>query len=206
MKNIGAADHPTDFPSQIKSGEHSAMFLAGARLCLELDDYVCNQAGPIDVMRHVAAALRKFGENHPFVTNLATGAVAIAIGKAPIAIHKNWNLIKMTHRLMLDGGYHAVGKALKPAGIILVYIAIHIIVRWTSLILHHRNSRDGGVVIVYPPPYVPILYVPQIWPRGGYSGEVADKVLHAGQKLGQKVKDKVQDRVSAARPKVLRRG
>jgi hypothetical protein len=80
--------------------------------------------------------------------------------------------------------------AMKAGGIILVYIAVHLIVRWTALQVHHRNSRLGGVLIEYGPPYWPVEVVPIIHPRGGYKGDKLDQAKEAAwRKIGVPAKN-----------------
>jgi hypothetical protein len=112
---------------------------------------------------------------------------------------------------VLKGVYARVTRALASAGlkfsatagiIIVVYIAIHLVIRWSALQLHHRNSRDGGVLIEYGPPYWPVEFVPQIFPRGGYKGDKIEQGKEAGRNAWQKVSDPARSAIADAASKV----
>jgi hypothetical protein len=89
-----------------------------------------------------------------------------------------------------------------PVGIVFLYVAVYVAIRYAQIMIVHRNSRLGGVFITYPPPYLPPLYCPEVWPRGGPSGEMLDKAREFGGKIAQKLQPHVESGVDALKSKV----
>lgn len=191
MRNVGMTATP-EIPSQLLPGRHYAIFRGGPRLFVELDASLCSEATPRNAIRAIVEANARLEENFPMLNKFLTGTLGT---------------------LVLRGVYARVTRALASAGlkfsatagiIIVVYIAIHLVIRWSALQLHHRNSRDGGVLIEYGPPYWPLEFVPVIHPRGGYEGDKIEKGKErAWQKIGQPAKsaaEAVAAKMGAIRP------
>jgi hypothetical protein len=191
MERISEEHHPCNFESRIKMGRHCAIFAEGGSLYLELDGELCNSLGPRELVGHIAGAMDDFGTNHPTIARIAAavhsflvrpsvasgggsaigGAIGAAIGWLAGAKKGSTAGVVILARFFSKaaaGGYGVAGTVFTAAGIVLLYLLIHLIVRWSALVLNHKASVSGGVIIEYPPPYWPVLLVPQIWPRGGY--------------------------------------
>jgi hypothetical protein len=169
MNNVGMIATP-EIPTQLQPGRHCAVFRGGPRLFVELDGSLCSQATPQNAVYAVVDARARLDENFP--------ALALALSRpATTLIVGTVAGVALTEAIKLPG--------VKAAGVIVAaYIAVHLVVRWTALQIKHRNSADGGVLIEYPPPYYPVLFVPQIFPRGGYQGERIEQGV-GRQKIGE---------------------
>lgn len=173
MNNVGMVQTP-EIQSQLGPGEHVVLFHGGPRLFLELDSFACEQLGPQAVLDRVDAALginaaldtvddskQKFEESYPLL-------VKIAMFVGPI-------VAKSATKKM---GAKVISS---PVGIIALYIAAYIAIRWAQLIVVSHHSQDGGVLIEFGPPYYPLQLTPEIWPRGGPKYERAEKALELGK-------------------------
>jgi hypothetical protein len=204
MINVGRTLTP-DIPSQLAPGEHVVIFHGGPRLFMELDRYACDQLGPLKVLDRAGAELREFGDNHPVLAQIASlvGAVlGIGSGGIPIAAHELWKspwLVAM--RVKDPAAYAALTTTAKAGGIITLYIAAYIAIRWTQLIVTSRNSRDGGVLIEFGPPYWPLQVTPTIWPRGG-PGERLDNAVDFVADAGGNILDNAREKAQAARRRI----
>jgi hypothetical protein len=205
MKDIGFAS-PLEIPPQLVPGQHCLVFRAGPRLCLELDGFACDALGPLRVLDLVAAQMARFAENHPLLATIAIGAGP----NIPGALVKKRKTMLIYHKLIMSkGGYGIAGTAFKAGGVVTLYVAAYIAIRWTQLMLTHRRSRLGGVLVEFGPPYWPIQLVPGIWPRGGPRltkleqhaeqkvSRAASTVLGKGQSALAKVQARLPTRVRA---------
>lgn len=179
VKDVGMIPTP-EIPTQLQPGRHYAVFRGGPRLFVELDGSLCSQATPEHAIRAIVGAGAGFEEDFPVLARVLASPLTGIFARGAYARVKAV-LIKV-----------GLTFSLKAGVIILVYIAIHLVIRWMALQVHHRNSRDGGVLIEYGPPYWPVEFVPQIFPRGGYKGDKIEKGKElARQKLGQPAKSAV---------------